>query len=161
VVSGDVVSPGYFEDPEAQAAFTADGWRSGDVGYVDEDGYYYLVDRKKDMIICGGNNVYPAEVEAALMAHPAVSAVSVVGAPDERRGEIPVAVVVVRAGASLTAEEVVAHCRDRLAAYKTPRRVLFATALPLGPTGKVLKDRVRADVLARPGATSSEDEVSA
>jgi acyl-CoA synthetase (AMP-forming)/AMP-acid ligase II len=151
VVSGDIVSPGYFEDPEAQAAFTAEGWHSGDVGYVDADGYYYLVDRQKDLIICAGNNVYPAEVEAAIMSHSAVALCSVVGAPDERRGEIPVAVVVLSGGAHATAEEVIAHCRDRLAAYKAPREVQFAEALPLGPTGKVLKEQLREDVLRRRG----------
>ena len=89
VIAGDAVSPGYFADPEAQSAHTREGWRSGDIGYVDEDGYYYLVDRKKDMVICGGNNVYPAEVEAVIAGHRSVATCSVVGIPTRGGGRCP------------------------------------------------------------------------
>ncbi|EWT07781.1 AMP-dependent synthetase [Intrasporangium chromatireducens Q5-1] len=148
VISGDIMSPGYFEDPEAQDAHTLQGWRSGDIGYVDEGGYYFLVDRKKDMVICGGNNIYPAEVEAVIAGHPAVVACAVVGVPGERRGEIPVAVVVPRRGGHLGADSVTDYCRERIAAYKVPRAVYTSRALPLGPTGKVLKAELRNQVIA-------------
>ena len=146
VISGDVVSPGYLGDPAAQAAHTPQGWRSGDIGYVDADGYFFLVDRKKDMVICGGNNIYPAEVERVIADHPAVAACAVVGIPDERRGEVPVAVIVPRRGEALSADSITRHCRDRIAAYKVPRAVYTAQALPLGPTGKVLKADLRKSV---------------
>jgi long-chain acyl-CoA synthetase len=153
VISGAVVSPGYFEDPEAQRAHTAHGWRSGDIGYVDEDGYYYLVDRKKDVVICGGNNIYPAEVEAVIAEHPQVATCAVVGIPHARLGEVRVAVVVFRPGEAVGAESIIGHCRERIAAYKVPRQVRTAVSLPLGPTGKVLKTLLRDQVL---GATAAE-----
>jgi long-chain acyl-CoA synthetase len=146
VIAGDAVSPGYFRDPEAQAAHTPDGWRSGDIGYVDEDGFLYLVDRKKDMVICGGNNIYPAEVEAVIAGHPSVATCSVVGIPDERRGEVPVVAVVPRTGHAVDADSIISYCRERIAAYKVPRAVYVSPALPLGPTGKILKDKVREQV---------------
>jgi long-chain acyl-CoA synthetase len=141
---GPSVIPGYWEDPEATAAaLDADGWLStGDVGYLDEDGYLFLVDRKKDVIIRGGYNVYPREVEEVLYAHPAVLEAAVVGAPHATLGEEVVALVVVRPGVDVTPEALRAFTRDRLAAYKYPRYVLLVGSLPKGPTGKILKREI-------------------
>jgi long-chain acyl-CoA synthetase len=138
---GPSVIPGYWNAPEATAeAIDTDGWLStGDVGYVDEDGYLFLVDRKKDLIIRGGYNVYPSEVEEALYAHPAVLEAAVVGVPHETLGEDVAAVVVRLPGTTLDAEELQAWARERVAAYKYPRRVVFVDALPKGPTGKILR----------------------
>lgn len=148
VVRGESVSPGYFEDPEAQTAITEAGWHSGDIGYVDEDGFYYLVDRKKDMVICGGNNIYPAEVEAVIAEHPDVATCAVIGLPHERLGEVPVGVVVPYHERKVSAESIIDHCRERIAAYKVPREIHIMATLPLGPTGKVLKADLREQVLA-------------
>ncbi|KRF21099.1 hypothetical protein ASG90_01430 [Nocardioides sp. Soil797] len=147
VIRGDSVSPGYFEDPEAQKAITADGWHSGDIGYVDEDGFFYLVDRLKEMVICGGNNIYPAEVEAVIAEHPDVSTCAVIGLPHDRLGEVPVAVVVPQHGREASARSITDHCRERIAAYKVPREIHTMATLPLGPTGKVLKADLREQVL--------------
>lgn len=143
VIKGEMISPGYFEDPEAQKAHTEHGWHSGDIGYVDEEGYYYLVDRLKDMVISGGNNIYPAEVEAVLAQHPDVATATVVGMPHDRLGEVPVAVVVPRHDGAIDAESIIAHCREQIAAYKVPREIHTVRSLPLGPTGKVLKPELR------------------
>jgi len=115
----------------------------GDMGYQDEDGYLYLCDRKRDMIISGGVNIYPAEIEAALLAHPDVVDAAVFGVPDERWGESLRAVVEPRRGTSLTAESLQAWCRERLADYKTPRSVDLVAELPRDPNGKVLKRQLR------------------
>ncbi len=149
-ISGDLVSPGYLNDPQAQAAaFGPEGWRSGDLGYLDEDDFLYLVGRKKEMIISGGNNIYPAEVESLIGRHAGVSTCTVIGIPDDRRGEVPVAVVVRRTGSGeLTAEDVIDFCRQRLSAYKVPRAVRFTDVLPLGPTGKVLRSVLRDQFVA-------------
>jgi long-chain acyl-CoA synthetase len=139
------VMAGYFNRPgETAAALTADGWlRTGDGGYLDEDGYLFLTDRIKDMIVSGGENVYPVEVEEALARHPAVDQVAVVGVPDERWGETVKALIVRRAGAPAGADELVAFLRARLAAYKLPRIVEFVDDLPRTPSGKVLKRELR------------------
>jgi long-chain acyl-CoA synthetase len=141
---GPSVVPGYWNDPAAtREALDADGWlATGDVGYLDEDGYLFLVDRRKEMIIRGGYNVYPREVEEALYAHPAVLEAAVVGVPHETLGEEVGALVVLRAGAAATAEELQAWARERVAAYKYPRRVALVDALPKGPTGKILKREI-------------------
>jgi long-chain acyl-CoA synthetase len=138
---GPSVIPGYWNAPEATAAaIDADGWlATGDVGFVDDDGYLFLVDRKKDLIIRGGYNVYPREVEEALYAHPAVLEVAVVGVPHETLGEDVGAFVVRRPGTTLDAEELQAWTKERVAAYKYPRRIVFVDELPKGPTGKILK----------------------
>jgi long-chain acyl-CoA synthetase len=138
---GPSVIPGYWQDPEATAAaIDRDGWLStGDVGRVDEDGYLYLVDRKKELIIRGGYNVYPREVEEALYAHPDVLEVAVVGVPHDFYGEEVAAVVVTRPGASPRPEELQAWAMERVAAYKYPRIVRLVDELPKGPTGKILK----------------------
>jgi long-chain acyl-CoA synthetase len=139
------VTPGYFERPEETAAMlTADGWlRTGDGGYLDEDGYLFLTDRIKDMIVSGGENVYPIEVEEALAHHPAVLEVAVIGVPDERWVEAVTALVVCRPGARPTVEELLAFARARLAGYKLPRSIEFVDDLPHTPSGKVLKRELR------------------
>ena len=144
-VRGANVMKGYWNRPDAtDAVFDADGWfHSGDVGYVDEEGFLYFCDRLKDMIISGGENVYPAEVESVLFGHPAIAEIAVVGAPDERWGERVVAVVTLKPGASLTLTELQAYGGERLARYKLPRELRLVEALPRNPTGKVLKNRLR------------------
>ncbi len=136
---------GYHNNAEATAeTITTDGWlRTGDVGRVDEDGFYFIVDRVKDMIISGGENIYSPEVERVVADHPAVAEVAVIGVPDERWGEVVKAVVVLRPGAQLGIEELTAFCRERLAAFKCPSSVDVVDALPRNPTGKILKKDLR------------------
>jgi long-chain acyl-CoA synthetase len=138
---GPSVVPGYWNDPEAtRETIDAHGWlATGDVGYRDDEGYLFLVDRRKEMIIRGGYNVYPREVEEALYAHPAVLEAAVVGVPHETLGEDVAALVVLRPGARATADELQAWTKERVAAYKYPRRIAFVDDLPKGPTGKILK----------------------
>jgi long-chain acyl-CoA synthetase len=148
-VRGPSVTPGYFANrSETEAAIDADGWlRTGDGGYVDEEGYLFLTDRIKDMIVTGAENVYPAEVEEVLAQHPAVSEVAVFGTPDERWGEIVTAAVVPRDGAGaggVDTDELTAFARDRLAGYKLPRRVHLVSELPKTATGKISKKDLRA-----------------
>ncbi|HEX8802832.1 MAG TPA: AMP-binding protein, partial [Acidimicrobiales bacterium] len=135
---------GYWGKPSATAeAIDADGWfRTGDAGYADADGYLYLHDRVKDMIVSGGENVYPAEVENVLMTHPGVADVAVIGVPDERWGEA-VKAIVVPAGDRPDPAEIVAFARERLAGYKLPKSVDFAEVLPRNPSGKLLKRELR------------------
>jgi long-chain acyl-CoA synthetase len=136
---------GYFERPEETAqALTADGWlRTGDVGTRDAEGYLFLLDRKKELIISGGENVYPAEVEGALAAHPDVAEVAIFGVPSEKWGETVKAAVVPRPGHTVTAESVIAFARERLAAFKCPTSVDVVAALPRTVTGKITKDVLR------------------
>jgi len=142
VVRGDVVTPGYFRRPAETADAIVDGWlRTGDAGYLDEDGFLYLTDRVKDMIITGGENVYPAEVENVLFGHPLVREAAVFGAPDPDWGERVVAAVALHG--AVTAEELIAYCRQRLAHYKCPRVVEVVDELPRNPTGKVLRRQLR------------------
>jgi long-chain acyl-CoA synthetase len=149
VIRGHNVMKGYFNRPEATAEVMGHGWfHSGDMGYVDEDGYFFIVDRKKELIIRGGFNVYPREVEEVLYAHPAVAAAAVIGVPDERLGEEVRAVVQLKAGHQATADELIAWCREQLAAYKYPRSVELVEQLPIGPTGKVLKRELKAQLEA-------------
>ncbi|HEX4817332.1 MAG TPA: long-chain fatty acid--CoA ligase [Nonomuraea sp.] len=145
LIQGPNVTPGYWDDPAATAAaFTEDGWfRSGDVATLDEDGHLYIVDRVKDMYISGGENVYPAEVESALFAHPAVAEAAVVGVPDATWGESGRAFVVVRAGHAVTGEELREFLRFRLATYKIPRYVTFVEELPKTGSGKIQKRGLR------------------
>ena len=141
VVRGHNVFKGYLNKPEATAAAIVDGWfRTGDLGTKDEDGYVSIVDRKKDMVIRGGYNIYPREVEEALLRHPAVAQVAVFGLPDPQYGEeVSAAVVKDPNGGEITEEELSAWAKEKLAAYKYPRRVFFVDGFPLGPSGKVLK----------------------
>ena len=132
IIGGDCVAQGYWGDAEATAAaFGPLGWKSGDLGFLDEDGFLFIVDRKKDVIIAGGHNIYPLEVESVLYRHPAVGMCAVVGAPDAEKGEIPVAIVVLNPNASATAEDLRAWCRSELAAYKAPRRVEIIDDMPV------------------------------
>lgn len=139
------VMKGYWNRPEATAeAIDGDGWfRTGDAGYRDADGYVFLHDRVKDMIVSGGENIYPAEVENALFAHPAVADAAVIGVPDDKWGEAVKAVVVLRPGMDADAAGIIAHCRDRIAAYKAPKSVDFVDVLPRNPSGKVLRRELR------------------
>lgn len=141
---GPSIFVGYWNRPEATAEAIRDGWfHTGDLARVDKEGFYTLVDRKKDMVITGGENVYPIEVEQVLYGHPEVAEVAVIGAPDEEWGEIVVAVVVLTAGSSLTPDELRAWARERIAHFKAPRRVTFIEALPRNATGKILKRELR------------------
>jgi long-chain acyl-CoA synthetase len=142
---GPNVTPGYFNRPaETAATLTPDGWlRTGDGGYLDEDGYLFLTDRIKDMIVSGGENVYPVEVEEALAQHAGVAEVAVIGVPDVRWGEAVKALVVPRPGMRPAPEDLIAFARERLAGYKLPRSVDFVDELPRTPSGKVLKRELR------------------
>ncbi|MCZ8171718.1 MAG: AMP-binding protein, partial [Brevundimonas sp.] len=145
-VRGTGVMLGYLDDPAATAeAIDAAGWlHTGDIGTMDAGGYVRITDRKKDMFISGGFNVYPAEVEKILAAHPAVGMVAVVGAPDERMGEVGVAFIVPRPEARVVPEQVIAWSRDNMANYKVPRRVVVVDDLPRNASGKVLKIELKA-----------------
>lgn len=137
---GHNVMKGYYRKPEATAQSLRDGWLySGDVAIRDEDGYYYIVDRIKDMIIRGGINVYPREVEEVMMQHPAVSMVAVTGMPDEKLGEEVKAFVVLKTGSSINEEALIDWTRERVASYKYPRKIEFMDSLPVNATGKILK----------------------
>jgi len=142
---GPKVVSGYWNNPDANAAaFTADGWfRTGDIGHLDKDGYLYIDDRKKDMIVSGGENVATSEVERVLYEHGAVLEAAVVAMPDARWGEVPRAFVVLRPGQEITEQALIAHCRSRLAGFKTPKQVVFLETLPRTPSGKVLKRQLR------------------
>jgi long-chain acyl-CoA synthetase len=144
LIRGHNVMKGYLGKPEATAVALKGGWlHTGDLGYQDEDGFYFIVDRSKDLVIRGGYNVYPREIEEVLFAHPDIAEAAVIGKPDERLGEEVVAVVVLRPGADLSEADVIAYCKERLAAYKYPREVRFISELPKGPTGKILKAELR------------------
>ena len=143
-VRGDLVMKGYYKQPDKTAETIVDGWlHTGDIGHVDAEGYLHITDRKKDMIISGGFNVYPSEVEQAIWSHPAVQDCAVIGVPDEKWGEAVKAVVELNPGASVTAEELLALCKDKLGSVKAPKSVDFVAALPRSPVGKVLKKDLR------------------
>ncbi|MGI6514232.1 MAG: long-chain-fatty-acid--CoA ligase [Syntrophomonadales bacterium] len=150
-MKGATVMKEYWNNPEETAkVFSEDGWlKSGDVGYMDEDGYIFIVDRTKDMIIAGGFNIYPREIDELLMKHPAVADAMVIGVPDEYRGETVKAFVQLKPGATATAEELIEFCRDKLAAYKVPRLVEFRSELPRTPTGKALRRILRDEEIAK------------
>jgi long-chain acyl-CoA synthetase len=144
VIRGHNVMAGYWGKPEATAEAIPDGWfRTGDLARVDDDGYYFIVDRKKEMIIRGGYNVYPREIEEALHEHPAVAEVAVIGMPHPELGEEVGAAVALKPGTTATAAELQQFVKDRVAAYKYPRRVWLVPSLPKGPTGKILRREVR------------------
>jgi long-chain acyl-CoA synthetase len=135
---------GYYKKPEANAESIKHGWFStGDVAHRDDDGYYFIVDRKKDMIIRGGFNVYPREIEEVLYAHEAVLEAAVIGVPHESHGEEVKAVIALKPGKETTPEAIIAYCKERLAAYKYPRIVEFRESLPKTATGKILKRELR------------------
>jgi long-chain acyl-CoA synthetase len=137
---------GYWNQPEETAkSITSDGWfKSGDAGYLDADGYLYIHDRVKDMIVSGGENVYPAEVENVLMAHPGIADVAIIGVPHEKWGETAKAIVVKAADNDVTEDEIIAYARERLATFKCPTSVEWTDVLPRNPSGKVLKKDLRA-----------------
>src|SRR5690606_38410103 len=140
LVAGPNVMRGYWGRPEETAQVLADGWfRSGDVATVDHEGYVQIVDRVKDVIISGGENVYPAEVELALSAHPDVAECAVIGVPDDKWGEVGKAIVVPTSDEHADEAELLAYLRERLAGYKVPKSVTFTTELPRSATGKVLR----------------------
>jgi long-chain acyl-CoA synthetase len=143
-IRGHNIMKGYLNKPEATAeAVSADGWfRTGDIGRVDEDGYYYIVDRKKDLIIRGGYNIYPREIEEVLYEHPEVAEAAVVGMPHPELGEEVGAAVALKPGATVTPDELRSYVKSQVAAYKYPRRVWIVDSLPKGPTGKILKKEI-------------------
>ena len=145
VIRGANVMMGYWNKPEQTAAALRDGWlHTGDIGRIDEEGYLYLVDRKADMIVTGGENVYPAEAENVLYGHPRVQECVVVSAPDERWGERVQAVVVLKPGPAVSEHELIEFCKERLAGYKCPKRIEFWDALPKSAVGKLLRRDVKA-----------------
>jgi acyl-CoA synthetase (AMP-forming)/AMP-acid ligase II len=144
VVRGDVVMAGYWNRPEVTAETLRGGWlHTGDLGMMDENRYIYLLDRKKDLVISGGNNIYPREIEEALLKHPAVYEVAVIGVPDPLWGESVKAIVALRPGSTATDEELIAFCQAHLASYKKPRTVEFISQLPKNAYGKILKRELR------------------
>jgi len=146
VIRGHNIMRGYYNKPEATEEVFRGGWfHSGDLGRRDAEGYYYVVDRLKDMILRGGYNVYPREVEEMMMEHPAISLVAVVGDPDDQYGEEIVAHVVLKEGQTATPEEIIAWCKNEMAAYKYPRKVHIKEQLPMNATGKILKRVLRSD----------------
>ncbi len=144
VLRGPKVFGGYWKNEEATAEAFRGGWfHTGDIGVVDEDGYLFIVDRVKDMIVSGGENIASSEVERVLYEHDAVLEAAVVASPHERWGEVPVAFVALRVGGAATEAELVEHCRERLAKFKVPTSITFVDALPRNPSGKVLKRDLR------------------
>ena len=144
LIRGHNIMKGYYKKPEATEEAFRSGWfHTGDLAYMDADGFVFIVDRKKDLVIRGGYNVYPREVEEVLFGHPAVAEAAVIGKPDEKLGEEVVAIVALKPGASAEPDEIKAYCKERLAAYKYPREVRIVDSLPKGPTGKILKKELR------------------
>jgi long-chain acyl-CoA synthetase len=142
-IRGHNVMKGYWNHPEATAEAIRDGWfHTGDMARKDEDGFYFIVDRKKDLIIRGGFNVYPREIEEVLYEHPAVLEAAVIGLPHPTHGEEVAAAVALKPGCAATPDELRGYVKERVAAYKYPRRVWLVDALPKGPTGKILKREV-------------------
>jgi long-chain acyl-CoA synthetase len=144
-IRSGMVTAGYWNKPEATAEAIVDGgWlRTGDAAFQDDEGYIFLFDRFKDMIVSGGENIYPAEVENAMADHPDISEVAVIGVPDERWGETPKAIVVLRIGSAVTQQELVEFTQTRLAKYKCPTSIEFTDVLPRNASGKVLKKDLR------------------
>lgn len=144
LLSGPVIFSGYWNNPEATASTLIDGWvHTGDIAMKDDQGFFYIVDRKKDMFISGGENVFPVEVEKVIAAHPGVAEVAVIGVPDPTWGEVGKAFVVPRAGGSLESAEVLKFAGERLGRYKVPKYVEIIEALPKSAVGKVLKKDLR------------------
>jgi fatty-acyl-CoA synthase len=148
LIKGPHVTSGYWRNPEATAEALRDGWfHTGDMAKMDEDGFYFIAGRFKDMIISGGENVYAAEVEAVFVAHDAVAEAALIGQPDDKWGEVGVMVVVKANGAAITEAELLQHCQGKLARYKIPKRVIFTNALPYSPYGKVIKAELKENLL--------------
>jgi long-chain acyl-CoA synthetase len=146
VLRGENILKGYYKDPDATAKAFRNGWfHTGDIGYRDDEGFFYIVDRKSDMIIRGGENIYPREIDEVLYQHPAILAAATIGIPHPLYGEEVTSFVVLKDGANTDAEELIAFCRDRLADYKCPKTIRLVTEIPKGPTGKLLKRELSAD----------------
>jgi acyl-CoA synthetase (AMP-forming)/AMP-acid ligase II len=144
VTRSDLIMKGYWRNPEATADALKNGWlHTGDMGYMDEKSYLFIMDRSKDMIISGGENIYPREIEEVLIKHPAVREVAVIGIPDAKWGEAIKAVVSIVKGRSVTAEDLIAFCKDHIASYKKPRSVDIVDDLPKNNYGKILKRELR------------------
>ena len=149
-IKGPQVMKGYWNMPEETAETVRDGWLyTGDIAHMDEDGYVFIVDRKKDMIIAGGFNIYPRDIDEVLYEHPKIADAVTIGVPDEYRGENVKVFVVLKPGETLSEEEVIAHCKEKLAAYKVPRLVEFREELPKTMVGKVLRKELRAEELRK------------
>ena len=159
VTRGPQIAKGYHNRPRENAEAFRDGWfRTGDIGRMDDEGYLFVLDRKKDMVVTGGENVYTSEVEAAICQHPGVRDVAVIGVPDERYGEALFAVIVPAPGRNLTAEEMIAHCRGRIGGYKIPRRMAFVDALPRSAIGKIMKQDLRRTYGGAPAVNKTRTE---
>jgi acyl-CoA synthetase (AMP-forming)/AMP-acid ligase II len=144
VLRGPKVFKGYWRDPDATSAAFAGGWfHTGDIGVKDDDGYLYIVDRLKDMIVSGGENIAGSEIERVLYEHESVVEAAVVGRPDDRWGEVPVAYVVLTSATTTTPDDLIEHCHRQLARFKVPKHVVLVDALPRNPSGKVLKRELR------------------
>jgi len=140
VLRGENILKGYFKNPEATEKAFRGGWfHTGDVGYRDKEGFFYIVDRKSDMIIRGGENIYPREIDEVLYQHPAVAAAATIGVPDQLYGEEVAAFIVLKEGRHATEDELIAHCQSELADYKCPKSIRIVKDIPKGPTGKLLK----------------------
>lgn len=147
VIRGPNVMAGYYKRPEETAQALQDGWlHTGDIGYLDEEGFLYVLDRRSDLIISGGENVYPAEVESALTTHPAVAEAAVVGREDAEWGTVPVAFVTLQPGYTVTEAELTAHCRELLAGYKVPKEIRFVDELPRNAAGKLVRSKLREEL---------------
>ncbi len=139
-LKGPTITPGYTDRPEATAQAMRDGWfATGDIGYLDDEGYLYVLDRRADLIISGGENVYPAEIESILQAHPSVKEVGVCGLPDPQWGQVPIAFVIPQPGNSVATDELLAYTAQKLARYKQPRAIYFVEQLPYTSSGKLLR----------------------
>jgi long-chain acyl-CoA synthetase len=152
VLRGENILKGYYKNDTANATAFRNGWfHTGDIGYRDADGFYYIVDRKSDMIIRGGENIYPREIDEVLYQHPAVAAAAAVGVPDTLYGEEVAAVIVLKPDAKTNEQEVIEYCKARLADFKCPKTVHFVADIPKGPTGKLLKRELAKMLSAQSG----------
>ncbi|MHA1298876.1 MAG: class I adenylate-forming enzyme family protein, partial [Candidatus Helarchaeota archaeon] len=150
IIKGDNVMKEYFKNPVANKDTLKKGWLyTGDIGYFDEDGFFYIVDRKKDMIIRGGENIYPREIEEVIYSYPGVSLAAVIGVHDDIYGEVPKAFVVMKEGKTTTEEDIIAYCKKNLADFKVPKFVEFRDDLPKNPTGKIMKVPLREEEKAK------------
>jgi len=158
VLRGENILKGYYKNDVANANAFRNGWfHTGDVGYRDADGFYYIVDRKSDMIIRGGENIYPREIDEVLYQHPDIQAAAVVGVPDELYGEEVAAVVVLKNGANTSEQEVIDYCKARLADFKCPKTVRFLDDIPKGPTGKLLKRELAKILVPQKGTKGTQN----
>jgi len=150
IVSGPILMNGYWKRPDLTAKTIVDGWlHTGDLAIRDEEGFFYIVDRAKDMFISGGENVYPAEVEKVLLDNPKIQDVAVIGVPDEKWGERGVAFIVLKNGEAMNQEEIISFCKGRLAKYKIPKSIVFVTELPKTASGKIKKHKLREEYIQK------------